>query len=159
MDDRNRSDRIGDPVVTGTSGAATTTTAGTTADHDTGRSATSLISDALTHMSSLVRKEVDLARAEVSENMNRAMVAIGLLVGAIVMALVALIVLAGALVAAIAELGIEEGWAALIVGVLFAIIAAIMASKGANDLKASSLAPTRTAENLRKDKDAVKESL
>ena len=153
MDDRTRSDRIGEPVVT---------TAGTTAgaeDHETRRSATTLITDALTHMSSLVRKEVDLARAEISENMNRAMVAVGLLVGAIVMALVSLIVLAGALVAAIAELGIEEGWAALIVGVIFAIIAAIMASKGANDLKASSLAPTRTAENLRKDKDAVKESL
>ena len=148
MDDR---DRIGEPVVTTTGGPRT--------DHDTGRSATSLISEALAHMSTLVRKEFDLARAELSQNLNRAMVAIGLLVGAVVFALVALIVLAGALTAAIAELGIEEGWAALIVGVIFAIIAAIMASKGANDLKASSLAPTRTAENLRKDKDAVKESL
>ena len=151
MDDRNRADRIGEPVVTGREEATTTTT--------TARSATGLISDALTHMSSLVRKEVDLARAEISENLNRAMVAVGLLVGAIVFALVALIVLAGALTAAIAELGIEEGWAALIVGVLFAVIAAIMAAKGAKDLKASSLAPTRTAENLRRDKDAVKESL
>ena len=159
MDDRSRADRIGEPVVTGTTTGTTATGTTTAAGHDTGRSATSLISDALTHMSSLVRKEVDLARAEISENMTRAMVAIGLLVGAVVMALVALIVLAGALVAAIAELGIDEGWAALIVGVLFAIVAAIMASKGANDLKASSLAPTRTAENLRKDKDAVKESL
>ena len=155
MEDR-RTDRIGEPVVT-TAGP----TADAGADHDSRRSATSLITDALTHMSSLVRKEVDLARAEISENMNRALVAIGLLVGAIVMALVSLIVLAGALVAAIAELLPEEsaGWAALIVGVLFAIVAAIMAAKGANDLKASSLAPTRTADNLRKDKDAVKESL
>jgi uncharacterized membrane protein YqjE len=152
MDDRTRTDRIGEPVVTSTGEAHGT--AG-----ETSRSATSLITDALTHMSSLVRKEVDLARAEISENMNRAMVAIGLLVGAVVFALVALIVLAGALTAAIAELGIEEGWAALIVAVLFAIVAAIMATKGRNDLKASSLAPTRTAENLRRDKDAVKESL
>lgn len=151
MDDRTRTDRIGEPVVTSTGGAHT--------HHDTSRSATSLITDALTHMSTLVRKEVDLARAEISANMNRAMVAVGLLVGGLVMALVALIVLAGALTAAIAELGVEEGWAALIVAVLFAVIAAIMASKGAKDLKASSLAPTRTAENLRKDRDAVKESL
>ena len=146
-DDRTRSERIGEPVVTGRE------------DPAANRSATSLISDALTHMSTLVRKEVDLARAEISENLNRAMVAVGLLVGAIVMALVALIVLAGALTAAIAELGIEEGWAALIVAVIFAVIAGIMAAKGANDLKASSLAPTRTAENLRRDKDAVKESI
>ena len=156
MEERNR---IGEPVVTQTTGTTAGATDPNAGLHDTSRSATSLITDALTHMSSLVRKEVDLARAEVSENLNRALVAIGLLVGAVVMALVALIVLAGALVAAIAELGIEEGWAALIVGVLFAIVAAIMAAKGGNDLKASSLAPTRTAENLRKDKDAVKESL
>ena len=148
MDDR---ERIGEPVVTPRGTAH--------AEHDTSRSATSLISDALTHMSSLVRKEMDLARAEVSQNLTKAAVAVGLLVGAVVFALTALNVLAAALAAAIAELGIEEGWAALIVGVLFAAIAAIMASKGANDLKASSLAPTRTAENLRKDKDAVKESL
>ena len=147
MDER---ERLGEPVVT-------TTTTGH-AQHETGRSAGTLISEALTHMSTLVRKEFDLARAEVSQNFNRALVAVGLIVGAVVFALTSLIVLAGALTAALAEF-IEEGWAALIVAVVFAIIAAIMASKGANDLKASSLAPTRTAENLRKDKDAVKESL
>lgn len=158
MDDRTRADRIGEPVVT--TGAAAS---GTDAHETTQRSASSLIGDALTHMSSLVRKEVDLARAEVSENMTRAIVAIGLLAAALIFALTALNVLAAALVAAIAvlleEYGIGAGWAALIVGVLFAIIAAIMASKGANDLKGTSLAPTRTAENLRKDRDAVKESL
>ena len=152
MDDR---ERIGEPVVT-------TTGTGPT-DHDGGRSstssATSLITEALTHMSSLVRKEMDLARAEMSRNATKAAVAIGLLVGAVVFALTALNVLAAALAAALAELGLEEGWAALIVGVLFAVIAAIMASKGANDLKASSLAPTRTAENIKRDTDAVKESL
>ena len=156
MDDRTRTERIGEPVVTGREDRAT----GRREDPRTSsRSATSLITDALTHMSTLVRKEVDLARAEMSENVNRALVAVGLLVGALVFALTALNVLAAALAAAIAELGIEEGWAVLIVGVLFAVIAGIMAAKGANDLKGSSLAPTRTAENLRKDKDAVKESI
>jgi hypothetical protein len=151
MDER---ERIGEPVVTPAGTART--------EHDAaGRSgsAASLVTEALSHMSNLVRKEFDLARAEMSQNVTRAAVAIGLLVGAVVFAMTALNVLAAALAAAIAELGIEEGWAALIVGVLFAVIAAIMASKGANDLKASSLAPTRTAENLKRDKDAVKESL
>jgi hypothetical protein len=36
------------------------------------KSAAGLLSDAIAHMSSLVRKEVDLARAEVSENVTRA---------------------------------------------------------------------------------------
>ena len=122
------------------------------------RSTTGLFTEALSHVSSLVRKEVDLARAEVSENAKRAAVAIGLLVGAVVVALVALNVLAAALVAAITEMGLEAGWAALIVGGILGIIAFVMVAKGTNDLKASSLAPTRTVENVKRDARAVKES-
>ena len=62
------------------------------------KSAGGLLSDALGHVSSLVRSEVDLARAEVSENLNKAGVAIGMIVGAVVVALTALNVLSAALV-------------------------------------------------------------
>jgi len=48
------------------------------------KSAAGLLSDAIAHMSSLVRKEVDLARAEVSENVTRAGVALGMLAAALV---------------------------------------------------------------------------
>lgn len=120
---------------------------------------TGLISEVLTHVSNLVRKEVDLARAEVSENVSRAGVAIGLLAGALIVALVALNVLAAALVAAIAELGLDAGWAALIVGGVLAIVAFAMVSKGTKDLKLSSLAPSRTAKNVRRDATVVKESI
>ena len=129
-----------------------------TTDHTSPRSTGNLLTDALSQISTLVRSEVDLARAEMSENVTRAAVAIGLLVGAVVVALVSLNVLAAALVQAIANLGIAAGWAALIVGVGLAIIAAIMSGKGINDLKASSLAPTRTAKNVQRDAQAVKES-
>lgn len=118
-----------------------------------------LIGDVLTHVSNLVRKEFDLARAELSENVTRAGVAVGLLAGALVVALVALNVLAAALTVALAELGIEPGWAALIVGGLLAVVAFAMVSKGISDLKLTSLAPTRTAKNLRRDTEAVKETL
>ena len=122
------------------------------------KSAGTLLTDALNHVSSLVRNEVDLARAEISENVNRAGVALGLLVGAVVLALVALNVLAAALVSALTELGIAAGWSALIVGVLLAVIAFAMSAKGLNDLKLSSLAPSRTARNVRRDAEAVKEA-
>ena len=55
----------------------------------------------------------------------------------------------------IAEAGIPAGWAALIVGAGLGIVAAIMASKGTKDLSLSSLAPTRTAKNLKRDAHAV----
>ncbi|WGH79469.1 phage holin family protein [Jannaschia ovalis] len=128
-------------------------------DEDRRKGTAGLFADVLTHVSNLVRKEMDLARAEMGENLQRAGVAVGLLVGAMVIALVALNVLAGALVAAIAELGLETGWAALIVGGVLALIAYLMVAKGLNDLKATSLAPTRTAKNVRRDAEAVKESM
>jgi len=119
----------------------------------------SMIAEVLERLSNLVRKEINLARAELNENFNRAAVAVGLIVGALVIALTALDVLAAALVAAIAELGIEAGWAALIVGVALALVAWGMARKGMNDLKLSSLAPTRTSENVQRDAKAIKENL
>ena len=45
---------------------------------------------------------------------------------------------------------------ALIVGVVFAIIAFVMIKKGMSDLELSSLAPTRTAKNVKRDAQAVK---
>ena len=124
---------------------------------DTTKSAGGLLSDALAHISSLVRNEVDLARAEVNENLNQAAVGVGLIVGAVVVALTSLNVLSAALVAALTEAGIPAGWSALIVGVAFAIIAFFMVSKGTSDLKLISLAPSRTAKNVKRDAQAVKE--
>ncbi len=117
---------------------------------------TGLIGDALQTVASLVRSEVDLARAEINQNLHRAGTAVGMLVAAVVLALTALNVLAAALSAALTELGLEPAWSALIVGVAFAILAGILMSKGLNDLKLSSLAPTRTAENVKRDAQAVK---
>jgi hypothetical protein len=123
----------------------------------THRSAGDLLSDAISHMSTLVRKEMDLARAEMSENASRAAVAVGLLAGALVIALTALNVLAAALVAGLAEWGLDAGWAALLVGLVLAGIALAMALKAKNDLKLSSIAPSRTAKNVQRDAQALKE--
>lgn len=121
------------------------------------RSPAELLSDAATRVSSLMRKEVDLARAEIDQNIKRAVTAAGLLVAAVVFALTALHVLAAALVAAIVELGLEPGLASLLVGVGFALLALILAMGGLRGLSASSLAPTRTAENLQADVQIIKE--
>ncbi|MGY3438046.1 MULTISPECIES: phage holin family protein [unclassified Marinovum] len=122
------------------------------------RDTATLVSDTLNAVTSLVRGEVDLARAEISENLNKAGVAIGLIVGAVVVALVALHVLAAALVAGLTEAGMDAGWAALLVGLVFGGIAAGMMMKGLSDLQLSSLAPTRTARNVQRDAYAAKEA-
>ncbi len=122
------------------------------------KSAGNLLTEAMSNVSGLVRSEVDLARAEISENITKAGVAIGMIAGAAIIALVALNVLAAALVAALTEVGLDAGWAALIVGAALGIIAFVLIGKGVNDLKLSSLAPTRTVKNVQRDAAAVKEA-
>ena len=132
------------------------------AREESGRSrqtTSALLTQVLSHLSNLVRKEFDLARAEVQQNVHKAVGGIGLLVGAVVLALVALNVLAAALVAALTELGLAAGWSALIVGGGLALIAVIFATIGAKALSATSLAPTRTVQNVRRDTQAVKEAV
>lgn len=123
------------------------------------RESSTLVGNILTHVMNMLRGEVDLLRAEVDQNVRKAGTAVGMIVAGVVIILVALNVLAGALVVALTEAGIDAGWSALIVGVVFAVIAAILVKKGINDLKLTSLSPTRTAKNVRRDGEAVKKAV
>lgn len=125
---------------------------------DQNRSAGTLFGDALDNVSRLIRNEFDLARAEVSENADRAVTALGLIGGAAIVALVALNTLVAALVAALTETGLDAGWVALVVCVVLAIVAYTMLQKGTNDLKLTKLAPTRTMKNVQRDAEAVRET-
>lgn len=117
-----------------------------------------LLSDLLGHVQGMVRNEVNLARAEISESVNRVVSSAVLLIVAIVIGLTALDVLAGAAVAGLAQsTDLSPGLAALIVGGLLSAIALILALRGRSNLKFSNLAPTRTARNVRRDANTVKE--
>lgn len=123
------------------------------------RSAPALVGDLLNQSTELVRKEIQLFRAEISEKASQVFTAVGLLAAAAVIALTALNVLAAALVGAIENLGLEGAWAALLVGLAFAILAYILAQKGINDLKAQNLTPDRTQRSLSKDAAMAKEKV
>jgi hypothetical protein len=123
------------------------------------RSLKDLVGDLTSSVSTLFRKEIELARAETSEKINQAVVAGGSIAAGGILALAALIVLLQALVIALAELGLAPALSALIVGGIVAIIAFALIYKGTNDLKASNLAPTRTADSLRRDAEMVKEQV
>lgn len=111
----------------------------------------SLIGSVLTAMNGLVRNEVDLARAEITDSAKTAGVAVGMIAAAMVIAFVALNVLTGALVAAIVDAGLTPGWASLVVGIAYAIIAGVLVMAAIRKLESFSLAPKRTARNLKQD--------
>jgi Putative Actinobacterial Holin-X, holin superfamily III len=126
---------------------------------DRERSAPALMGDLVTHVTELVRKEIQLLRAEMSEKTSQAIVAIGTVAGAVVLALTALNVLAAALVGALTEAGVPAVWSAVIVGGALALIALLMARGGIASLKASSLAPERTVRSASRDAAMVKEKV
>ena len=125
---------------------------------DTSTGPIGLMSNVIDHTTRLVKGEIDLARAEMQENLSKAIRAIGLIAGSVVVILVALNVLAAAGVAALAETGMGAGWAALLVGGILLVIGIVMVLKGKNDLSLVSLAPTRTATNIKRDVRTVKET-
>ncbi|HYI82787.1 MAG TPA: phage holin family protein [Acetobacteraceae bacterium] len=123
------------------------------------RSTPGLMADLLDQVTQLLRKEVQLFRAEMGDKATQAMIAAGSILAAAVIAITALNVLAAALVAALTNAGIPAPWAAVIVGVGLAVIAYVMARKGIENLKAGSLAPERTTRAAARDVSMVKEKI
>jgi VIT1/CCC1 family predicted Fe2+/Mn2+ transporter len=117
-----------------------------------------LISSVLEHLHRLIRKEMALIRAEMSQKLNRAAIAVGLITISVIAVLTGLNVLAGAAVALLVDLGLSSGWAALIVAGVFILIAAALCAKGVHMLKTTSLAPTETVAALKRDARILKES-
>jgi MFS family permease len=106
--------------------------------------------------STLVRQEVDLAKAEVAQKGQQAGKGAGLLGGAAVIGLLA----AGALTAFLIMLldGVLANWlAALVVAVVFGAIAAILALQGRNRIRAATPAkPEQTVETVKEDVEWAK---
>lgn len=121
------------------------------------RTITTLLSDTLRTLGLLLRSELNLAKAEIRQDIDRTKVALGLLVIAVVFAVTAFLLLASALVFALSALGLGHGWAAFAVGSTLAVPAFFLARKGLQVLNASSLTPERTTKNLKRDARVIKE--
>lgn len=123
------------------------------------RSFTTLLSAAVNHATSLVRNEVDLAKAEAREAARNAVTGIVLIVVAVIIAICALNVLTAALVAAVAAgLSIGTGWASLIVGVAYLVVGLILVLVARRKLDPSNLSPRRTVRNVGRDAQLLKET-
>lgn len=122
----------------------------------TDKSLPELVRDLMNQFSTMVRHEVGLVRAEVSEKVSLASSGVGMLAGALALGIPAITILLLSAVAALAAV-LEVWLSALIVGAVAALVAAAMAAKGRANLKARNLAPDRTMESLRHDAHLVRE--
>ena len=126
-----------------------------------------LIGGLANDISTLFRKEVELAKAETSEKVGQVIGGVELLLGGAVLALAALGVLLAAAVTALAAWFVSMGMgetganslAAVIVGVIVAAVAWLLVSRGLAVLKGTNLKLERTATSLNRDAAVVKERL
>jgi len=103
----------------------------------------------------LLRQEVALARTETRAEVQAASRAIGTLAVAGGLALVALILLSLAAARGLSEY-MDLGWAYVIVGVVWVVVAAILYSAGRNTLREVNPVPERTKDTLLEIPNAVK---
>jgi hypothetical protein len=122
---------------------------------DPDRSLGDLIGDLTTEFSQLVSSHIDLAKAEIKEDIRDAGRAGGMLGGAGVSGLVAVLMLSGAAAWGLAEV-VEPGWAFLIVGVVWAIVAGALAATGKKRIQHIEPGPTATVDEIKEDKRWLK---
>jgi hypothetical protein len=140
--------------VTGTEGGFDTATADEHPDV-TGSSVGQLISEVTTDLSKLMRQELELAKAEVKHEAAKSGKAVGMLGGAGFAGYMVALFLSIALWWALAN-AMDEGWAALIVAVLWAVVGAVLALVGRKRLHAVNPKPERTIQSLKEVPEALK---
>jgi hypothetical protein len=114
-----------------------------------------LVGEVSRDLSTLMRKELELAKAELSESAKRAGAGAGLLGGAGYAGMMAVFFLSVALWWGLGDLIDSLGWSAVIVAVLWGIIAAILYAVGRKRLKTVQGAP-KTVETVKEIPDALK---
>jgi len=115
------------------------------------RSLVELVKTLSNQVSTLVRQEIDLAKAEMAEKGKKAGLGAGLLTGAAVAALMMLGSLTALLILALAT-GMPAWSAALIVTVLWALVAIALALVGRNNLREMGKPmPEKTVETVKED--------
>ena len=127
--------------------------------HEESRGIGDLLGDLGRQVSTLVRKEIDLARVEVTSSIGRmgrgaAMAGVG---GALLYA--GVLVLLGAIVLGLVEAGLDGWLAALIVAAGALIVGTIVTSMGVKQIQTTDVAPTQTVETVRENVDFVKEQM
>jgi len=123
------------------------------------RSLPEVFSDLLGQVTMLLRKEGQLARAEISENIGKAAAGLGFIVAGAVLLIPALVILMQAAVTALIAYGLAAHWSSLIVGGLVLVLGLILLLVGLNRLKVETMLPNKTIHQLQQDASVAKEQV
>jgi hypothetical protein len=124
-----------------------------------GGSIADLFGDVVGQLTTLFRKEIQLARSEVAEKISNAVSGIGILVGGAVIMIAALGIVFHALALWVVFFDLPPQWAYLVVGVVAAFGGYLLIRTGLGGISPENLKPTRTVDQLQRDVVAAKEQV
>lgn len=121
------------------------------------RSIGELFGDLTRELTTLVRKEIELARVELSAKAGRIGARLAMVVLGAVVALAGLLVIVAAVVLLVISLDIMPEWlATLLVGVIVLAIGGFLAQRALAALRQENLAPTETVRTLKENAEWAK---
>ncbi|MCC2628457.1 MAG: hypothetical protein K0S14_2107 [Thermomicrobiales bacterium] len=123
------------------------------------RSLGDLFSDLSRETTTLVRQEVQLAKAELTQSATEVARGIGMLVAGGAVAYAGLLFLLLAIVFGLIEAGWDAWLSALVVGLVVVAIGAVLVLRARESLKPANLAPQKTVETLKEDAAWAKEQI
>ena len=123
------------------------------------RSIADVLRDVIMQVTTLLRKEAELARVELSENMSRAALGLGLMLGGSVLLIPALVILLEAAVAALEQNGMRPAAAAGIIGGVALVLGFILIAIGVSRLRVKSLMPNKTIQQVQRDAATAKQQM
>ena len=123
------------------------------------RSLGELFGDLARDMGVLVRQEVQLATTEMTHKVSRAAQEVGTIVVGGLVAYAGLLAILAAVIVGLAAAGFGWWQAALLVGVIVAVIGGLLVQRGLAALKHADLAPRKTMETLKEDTQWAKDRM
>lgn len=124
------------------------------------RSVPEIVGKIFSQFTTLMRKEAQLARAEMSENISLVGQGLGMIIGAAVLLIPALVILLQAGVAVLSEkYGLATYWSSLIVGGVTLVVGVVVAFIGSSRLKTENIMPKRTVHQLQQDASVAKQQV
>jgi MFS family permease len=123
------------------------------------RSLGDLFTELARETSTLVRQEVQLAKAEVTESATNAGRAIALLLAGGAVAYAGFLAVLAAIMLGLWDAGLEAWQAALLVGIVVAVIGIFLVMRARDTLQTTVLVPRKTVATLKEDQEWMQEQV
>lgn len=118
--------------------------------------APNLLAELVATLGRILRGEIALARAEISQGLRVALRGLVMIVAAVILLVTAIQLFAGAGVAGLVQAGLRPWQAELLLGGVLVVVGALLSMAGLRRLRGNMLVPQRAFDGLRRDVETLK---